>query len=54
DSRRCRKFNLPPECLNKTSSSELFVKLNLQKGIHPEILKELLVARRRAQANLKV
>ncbi|GKE20189.1 DNA polymerase delta catalytic subunit [Tanacetum coccineum] len=49
-----RKLNLPPECLNKTPSGEFFVKSNLQKGILPEILKELLVARRRAQANLKV
>ncbi|PWA70694.1 DNA polymerase delta catalytic subunit [Artemisia annua] len=48
-----RKLNLPPECVNKTPSGELFVKSNLQKGILPEILEELLAARRRAKADLK-
>nr|GEU98375.1 DNA polymerase delta catalytic subunit [Tanacetum cinerariifolium] len=48
-----RKLNLAPECLNKTPSGELFVKSNLQKGILPEILEELLAARRRAKADLK-
>ncbi|KAF9615626.1 hypothetical protein IFM89_024819 [Coptis chinensis] len=44
-----RKFNLPPKCVNKTPSSETFVKSNLQKGILPEILEELLAARKRAK-----
>ncbi|KAL6498062.1 DNA polymerase delta catalytic subunit [Orobanche gracilis] len=48
-----RKLNLPPECVNKTPSGEIFVKSNLQKGILPEILEELLAARRRAKADLK-
>ncbi|KAJ4960448.1 hypothetical protein NE237_020358 [Protea cynaroides] len=48
-----RKLNLPPECVNKTPSGEMFVKTNLQKGILPEILEELLTARRRAKADLK-
>ncbi|KAL3630140.1 DNA polymerase delta catalytic subunit [Castilleja foliolosa] len=48
-----RKLNLPPECVNKTPSGEIFVKSNLQKGILPEILEELLTARRRAKADLK-
>ncbi|XP_058089815.1 DNA polymerase delta catalytic subunit isoform X2 [Magnolia sinica] len=48
-----RKFNLPPECVNKTPSGETFVKPNLQKGILPEILEELLAARKRAKADLK-
>lgn len=26
-----RKLNLPPECVNKTPSGEIFVKANLQK-----------------------
>ncbi|KAF9607117.1 hypothetical protein IFM89_032233 [Coptis chinensis] len=43
------KFNLPPKCVNKTPSSETFVKSNLQKGILPEILEELLAARKRAK-----
>ncbi|XP_059624479.1 DNA polymerase delta catalytic subunit isoform X2 [Cornus florida] len=48
-----RKLNLPPECVNKTPSGETFVKSNLQKGILPEILEELLAARRKAKADLK-
>eukprot|EP01018_Ginkgo_biloba_P018764 Gb_15180 [translate_table: standard] len=48
------KFNLPPECVNKTPSGENFVKSTLQKGILPEILEELLAARKRAKADLKV
>ncbi|XP_050205560.1 DNA polymerase delta catalytic subunit isoform X2 [Mercurialis annua] len=48
-----RKLNLPPECVNKTPSGEIFVKSSLQKGILPEILEELLAARRRAKADLK-
>ncbi|XP_068647380.1 DNA polymerase delta catalytic subunit-like isoform X1 [Aristolochia californica] len=48
-----RKFNLPPECINKTPSGETFVRSNLQKGILPEILEELLTARKRAKADLK-
>ncbi|PVH33726.1 hypothetical protein PAHAL_8G054900 [Panicum hallii] len=48
-----RKLNLPPESLNKTPSGEIFVKPDLQKGILPEILEELLAARKRAKADLK-
>ncbi|KAK8542673.1 hypothetical protein V6N13_136771 [Hibiscus sabdariffa] len=48
-----RKLNLPPECVNRTPSGETFVKPNLQKGILPEILEELLAARKRAKADLK-
>ncbi|KAL8555058.1 hypothetical protein ACS0TY_003019 [Phlomoides rotata] len=48
-----RKHNLPPECVNKTPSGETFVKSDLQKGILPEILEELLAARKRAKADLK-
>nr|WDA42964.1 DNA polymerase delta catalytic subunit [Fagopyrum tataricum] len=48
-----RKLNLPPECLNKTPSGETFVKPELQKGILPEILEELITARKRAKADLK-
>ncbi|KAJ7945210.1 DNA polymerase [Quillaja saponaria] len=48
-----RKMNLPPEYVNKTPSGETFVKPNLQKGILPEILEELLAARKRAKADLK-
>ncbi|GMH07696.1 hypothetical protein Nepgr_009536 [Nepenthes gracilis] len=47
------KYNLPPECVNKTPSGEIFVKPELQKGILPEILEELLAARKRAKADLK-
>ncbi|KAK9135052.1 hypothetical protein Syun_014382 [Stephania yunnanensis] len=48
-----RKLNLPPGCVNKTPSGETFVKSDLQKGILPEILEELLTARKRAKADLK-
>ncbi|KAF3440626.1 hypothetical protein FNV43_RR18910 [Rhamnella rubrinervis] len=48
-----RKLNLPPEYLNRTPSGETFVKPDLQKGILPEILEELLAARKRAKADLK-
>ncbi|XP_043698298.1 DNA polymerase delta catalytic subunit [Telopea speciosissima] len=48
-----RKLNLPSECVNKTPSGDMFVKTNLQKGILPEILEELLTARKRAKADLK-
>ncbi|KAK3013411.1 hypothetical protein RJ639_008270 [Escallonia herrerae] len=48
-----RKLNLPAECVNKTPSGDTFVKSNLQKGILPEILEELLAARKRAKADLK-
>ncbi|KAK1264132.1 DNA polymerase delta catalytic subunit [Acorus gramineus] len=47
------KLNLPPECINKTPSGETFVKSDLQKGVLPEILEELLAARKRAKADLK-
>lgn len=46
------KLNLPPESINKTPHG-VFVKSNLQKGILPEILEELLAARKRAKADLK-
>ncbi|KAI4369277.1 hypothetical protein MLD38_017737 [Melastoma candidum] len=48
-----RKLSLPPECINKTPSGEIFFKSSLQKGILPEILEELLAARKRAKADLK-
>ncbi|XP_071914321.1 DNA polymerase delta catalytic subunit-like isoform X1 [Coffea arabica] len=48
-----RRLNLPPEWVTKTPSGDTFVKTNLQKGILPEILEELLAARKRAKADLK-
>lgn len=48
-----RKLNLAPENVNKTPSGEIFVKPDLQKGILPEILEELIAARKRAKADLK-
>ncbi|CAJ1974806.1 unnamed protein product [Sphenostylis stenocarpa] len=48
-----QKLNIPPESVNRTPSGETFVKSNLQKGILPEILEELLTARKRAKADLK-
>ncbi|KAK8958305.1 DNA polymerase delta catalytic subunit [Platanthera guangdongensis] len=48
-----RQFNLPAESINKTPSGDSFVISDLQKGILPEILEELLAARKRAKADLK-
>ncbi|CAK9268862.1 unnamed protein product [Sphagnum jensenii] len=47
------KLNLPAESVTKTPSGEIFVKPTLEKGILPEILEELLAARKRAKADLK-
>ncbi|CAN8270830.1 unnamed protein product [Cochlearia groenlandica] len=47
------KLNLPSEFVNQTPSGETFVKPSLQKGILPEILEELITARKRAKADLK-
>ncbi|KAJ0976850.1 hypothetical protein J5N97_012324 [Dioscorea zingiberensis] len=52
-SENARQLNLPADSVNKTPSGELFVKSDLQKGILPEILEELLAARKRAKADLK-
>ena len=43
-----------PEDVMKTPSGDLFVKAHASKGILPEILEELLGARKRAKADLKV
>lgn len=48
-----RQLNLPAESVNKTPTGDIFVKSDLQKGILPEILEELLTARKRAKADLK-
>ncbi|KAK6128262.1 hypothetical protein DH2020_038000 [Rehmannia glutinosa] len=48
-----QKLNLPPGSVSKTPSGEIFVKSHIRKGILPEILEELLAARRRAKADLK-
>ena len=45
---------MPPEDVVRTPSGDLFVKAHLSKGILPEILEELLSARKRAKADLKV
>ncbi|KAH7292764.1 hypothetical protein KP509_29G084300 [Ceratopteris richardii] len=47
------KLNIPPEHISRTPSGESFVKPVLEKGILPEILEELLAARKRAKADLK-
>ncbi|UPQ97335.1 catalytic subunit of DNA polymerase delta [Chloropicon primus] len=44
---------LNPEDYTKTPSGQYFVKSSLSKGILPEILEELLGARKRAKAELK-
>ncbi|KAJ7521254.1 hypothetical protein O6H91_19G043900 [Diphasiastrum complanatum] len=47
------KLNLAPEMVSRTPSGETFAKVTLEKGILPEILEELLSARKRAKADLK-
>ncbi|KAG0577961.1 hypothetical protein KC19_5G194500 [Ceratodon purpureus] len=47
------RLKLAPEEVTKTPSGEMFVKSSLEKGILPEILEELLAARKRAKADLK-
>eukprot|EP00775_Hariotina_reticulata_P002392 gene2392-2696_t len=44
---------LPPEAFEKSPSGDCFVKGSVQRGILPEILEELLAARKRAKADLK-
>ncbi|KAJ8552012.1 hypothetical protein K7X08_028455 [Anisodus acutangulus] len=48
------KLNLPPRHVNKSPSGQTFVTSNVQKGILPEILEELLADRKRAKADLKI
>ena len=44
---------MPAEQVQRSPSGDLFVKASLRKGILPEILEELLSARKRAKADLK-
>ena len=44
---------MPPEDLLKSPNGDHFVKAHRQKGILPEILEELLSARKRAKTDLK-
>ncbi|GBG84624.1 hypothetical protein CBR_g38906 [Chara braunii] len=46
--------SLPLESVEKTPTGDIFVKPHLEKGILPEILEELLAARKRAKADLKL
>ena len=49
--RRLRE--VPPEDMIRTPSGDTFVRARRTKGILPEILEELLTARKRAKADLK-
>ena len=51
ESRRVRE--VPPEDVLRSPSGDCFVKAGRAKGILPEILEELLAARKRAKADLK-
>ncbi|WIA42723.1 hypothetical protein OEZ86_008668 [Tetradesmus obliquus] len=44
---------LPPEAYERSPSGDMFVKSSTARGILPEILEELLAARKRAKADLK-
>ena len=50
----CRSREVPPEDVMKSPSGDVFVRKHAAKGILPEILEELLGARKRAKADLKV
>lgn len=47
------QYKLPSEDITKTPVNSTFVKSNLRKGILPEILENLLSARKAAKAELK-
>ena len=49
----CRVHELPAEDVLKTPNGDHFVRAHRQKGILPEILEELLSARKRAKTDLK-
>lgn len=49
-----RQREVPPEDVLRSPSGDMFVKAHTSKGILPEILEELLGARKRAKADLKV
>lgn len=48
-----KELNIPEDNINTTPSNSLFVKSSVRKGILPEILENLLAARKRAKAELK-
>lgn len=50
---RHRAGELPPGEITRTPTGDVFVKATTAKGILPEILEELLAARKRAKADLK-
>eukprot|EP00850_Spirogloea_muscicola_P023029 SM000324S12586 [mRNA] locus=s324:36384:42379:+ [translate_table: standard] len=47
------KLQLPPTSIIKTPAGDMFVKADVEKGILPEILEELLAARKVAKNDLK-
>eukprot|EP00301_Raphidiophrys_heterophryoidea_P014617 c23049_g1_i1.p1 GENE.c23049_g1_i1~~c23049_g1_i1.p1 ORF type:complete len:1142 (+),score=357.53 c23049_g1_i1:43-3426(+) len=47
------RLSLPADALTRTPSGDVFVKPSVRKGLLPEILEELLGARKRAKADLK-
>lgn len=50
---RLNKFDFKPDDITKTPNGDTFVKASVKKGILPEILDELLAARKRAKTDLK-
>ena len=44
-----RRYSLAPEDLSRSPTGDVFIKSNKIKGILPEILEELLGARKRAK-----
>eukprot|EP00850_Spirogloea_muscicola_P000852 SM000003S11097 [mRNA] locus=s3:857343:865257:- [translate_table: standard] len=47
------KLQLPPTSVTRTPAGDMFVKADVEKGILPEILEELLAARKVAKNDLK-
>lgn len=48
-----KELNTPEDQITTTPSNSLFVKSSVRKGILPEILENLLTARKKAKAELK-
>ncbi|XP_014486988.1 PREDICTED: DNA polymerase delta catalytic subunit isoform X2 [Dinoponera quadriceps] len=48
-----KELNIPEDNINTTPSNSLFVNSSVRKGILPEILENLLTARKKAKAELK-
>lgn len=53
NSERQAKYKVDADNITKTPSNSTFVKANVRKGLLPEVLEDLLSARKKAKAELK-